>query len=271
MSDTLNCPSCGQAIPAGSDSCPSCNFPLKPVAAPPRPGAGPAEAPVVIERPLPRRPRRAPAANAQSMTLWLVFGAIAAAAVIYVAFQSTLQNRPAAPTVEGANQDMQKHVAELTATLARDSTNVDARQHLADILYDTANWNDAIVQYRSVIRQDSSRATALVDLGVCYYNLGFVDIAKRHFELGLQRQSDHPVALFNLGIVAERQNDLENALKYYHRAMQSNPPAGMQQALNDATLRVMNALGRKPPPLPATSQGGMPGGMPPPGMPSGGK
>ncbi len=272
MSDAVSCPSCGTVNPAGSESCSSCNFPLRAPTAAPRasePARPAAEEPVRIERPLPYRPRRRPGgpANQQAMTLWLVFGAIAAAAVIFVAFQATLQHKADAPTVEGANADAQKHVDELRALLSQDSTNINARQQLADILYDTANWNDAIVQYRSVVRQDSSRATAIVDLGVCYYNLGFVDEAKRHFELGLKRQSDHPIALFNLGIVAERQNDLEGALKYYHRAVQSNPPENMMSALTEAVMRVSKALGRSPRPLT-----GAPGaGMPPQGMPPSGR
>jgi tetratricopeptide (TPR) repeat protein len=224
---------------------------------------------VRVERPLPHRPRRPVAANNQTLSLWLIFGAIAAAVVIWTGFQATLKQKATSAPVEGANQDLQKHVDELRATLERDTTNVDARVALADILYDTANWNDAMVQYRSVIRQDSSRATAIVDLGVCYYNLGYIDEAKRHFELGLKREPNHPIALFNLGIVAERQNDLEGALKYYHSAIRSNPPEQMMQPLAEAVGRVQQALGRPAPPLPGMPGQGMPGGMPGQGMPGG--
>ena len=95
---------------------------------------------------------------------------------------------------------------------------MDARIGLANILYNTSNWSEAIVHYRSAIRQDSSRATALVDLGVCYYNLGDAPDAERLFELALQRDPHQPVALFNLGIVSERRSDYAGAMKYFHRA-----------------------------------------------------
>lgn len=254
MPEADRCPSCGTVVPAGADSCPNCNFPLKPAA----PARDEEPAPV-IERPILRRPRRTPpVVHPQALTLWLLFAAVAAAAVLYEAFQVTLQRRSQEPTVEGASEDTQKQADQLRAILAQDSTNVDARVALADILYDTANWNDAIVQYRSAIRMDSTRTSAIVDLGVCYYNLGFIDEAKRHFELGLQRDPNLPVALFNLGIVSERMNDLPNALRYYHRAVQANPPPKMLPQLTEAVKRVQQALGVTPPPLP-------PGSMPPAG------
>jgi hypothetical protein len=61
----------------------------------------------------------------------------------------------------------------LFTELARDRT-TRVRRQLADLFYDTANWSEAIVQYRAVIRRDSL-ATAMVDLGVCYHNLSRPD------------------------------------------------------------------------------------------------
>jgi tetratricopeptide (TPR) repeat protein len=248
MSEILRCPSCGQPNPADSRSCSACNFPLR---GPDRPAAGgaPPAAPereIRIQRPLPHRPRRRPGSN-QQLTLWLLFATLAAAAVVYMGISANL--RRSTPPVEGANPEVQKRVDELRAALESDSTNLDARQALADVLYDTANWTDAIVQYRSVVRQDSSRVTAIVDLGVCYYNLGDVREARRHFLLGLAREPHHPIALFNLGTVSEREGDLEAALDYYHRALQSGPPPGVQQALTEAIQRTQQRLGRGAPPL----------------------
>src|SRR5204862_117821 len=80
-------------------------------------------------------------------------------------------------------------------------------------------------------RPDSSLANPLVDLGVCYYNLGDSDEAERDFLLALQRDPHPPIALFNLGIVNERRENYVEAVKYFHRAMQSSPPEEMQQPL----------------------------------------
>jgi tetratricopeptide (TPR) repeat protein len=266
MSDAIHCPSCGHVNPAGSDSCSSCNFPLiapgAPVAASkPAPARPEDEAPVRIERPLPHRPRRRTATDPQSMAIWLIFGALAAASVIWFAFDKTLKNHQQA-AVPGANEDLQKHANELMAAIAQDSTNVDARVAFADLLFDTGNWADAIVQYRSAIRQDSSRATAIVDLGVCYFNSSQPAEARRLFELALTRDPNNAQAYFNLGILAENQGQLEEALRNYHSAVRLNPPQQMMEPIATAVSRVSQKLGRTPPPLPGQPGAGMPGGMP---------
>jgi tetratricopeptide (TPR) repeat protein len=270
MSDAIDCPSCGTRNPAGSDSCSSCNFPLAgPVAPKPATGRTKPGAPVEIQRPLPFRPRRRQPADAQSMAIWLIFGALAAAAVIYVAFQVTLQRHAQQAPVPGANDELQKHADEIRAAIAQDSTNVDARIALGDLLFDTGNWSEAIVQYRSGIRQDSSRATAIVDLGVCYYNLSQPAEAKRHFDLALTRDPNNAQAYFNLGIVAENNGQLEEALRCYHSAVRLNPPQQLMEPITAAVSRVSQKLGRAAPPLGGQPGTGMPGGMPPQQVPPG--
>ena len=130
---------------------------------------------------------------------------------------------------------------------------MDARVGLGDVLFDTANWPEAIVQYRSAIHQDSTRVAALVDLGVCYYNLGNAAEAERLFQLALARDPHQPRALFNLGIVSEGRSDYEAALQYFHRALQSSPPEDMQQPITEGMQRVMKKLGKAAPPLPGGS------------------
>src|SRR5215470_4671973 len=206
---TVRCPDCGHENPADAAECEACGFPLRddapapvrresesrpaPVApAPVRPAAGP-------PRPLPYRPRRRPRrTDPASATLWIVFGGFAAMVVLWVAVQATLKRNVGAP-VEGSSSVQQQSADSLMEVLAKDSTNVDAHQHLADLYYDTANWEPAIVHYKAVLRGDSLRTTALVDMGVCYYNLGDKQTAEALFTNALHQVPDHPVALFNLG------------------------------------------------------------------------
>jgi Flp pilus assembly protein TadD len=199
-----------------------------------------------IPRPV-RRARRPPPSNTP-LTLWLVFGVIAAAAVVYVALQANMK-REVAP-VEGSSASQQQEADQFRAALAQDSTNVEANIGLANILFDTANWPEAIQHYKIAVRRDSTRVHALVDLGVCYYNLGNSEDAERLFQLALVRDPHQPIALFNLGIVYERRGDLEKAMSFMHRALESAPPEEMRQPIMDAMARVQKATGRKPAPLP---------------------
>ena len=277
MSDTIRCPDCGHENPAGSTACARCNYPLGAVAGPAAPSlaAGgdpamppvpaepvepvepvePAEppapaaagAPIHIPRPV-RRARARPAANSTSMSLWLLFAVFVCGLLVYYGVTGFWKSN--APAIEGTSQQQQRDADALRARLAQDSTDIEARVRLGDIYYDTANWNDAIIQYRAAVRMDSSQVNALVDLGVAYYNLSLPDDAERHFLLALRRDPHHPFALFNLGIVSERREDWTGALAYYHRAAQSSPPEAMQQALQTAMQRVHEKSGRPAPPLP---------------------
>ena len=201
--------------------------------------------PTIVLRP-PPRPR--PRGNTQIVSLWLMFAVVAAMALVWLAIKTNLdrQNAP----IEGAKPDQQARANEMRANLAKDSTDVAAHIGLADVLYDSGNWPEAIIHYRAAVRRDSTQTTALVDLGVCYYNLGKSEEAERHFMLALQREPNQSIALFNLGIVHERREDYEGALQYFHRAMQSAPPETMQPALMAARQRLQEKTGKTPPPLP---------------------
>ena len=261
MSDTVHCPDCGHENPPGFEACAACGFPLtEPRTAAPAPGASTsareagatAEPEIIIRRPRPRPVR----SNQQATTLWLVFGSFAALLLVSVAVKSNIDR--ASQPVEGSSPQQQVNADSLLQALQSDSTNVAARVKLGDILYDTGNWSDAIVQYRAAVRIDSSQVTALVDLGVCYYNLGSTDDAERHFMLALNRDARQPVALFNLGIVHERRKNHRQAMEYYHRALRIEPPEEIKQAIMTAMARIQKELGLEARPLPETPQPGSP-------------
>ena len=271
MSDTIRCPDCGHENPPGRTECEACGFPLDmetadrsgrvtdtPEAASGAPPSGPAASPgpsagpappagtPYIPRPIRRPPR--PRANAQAATLWLIFGGFCAIVVIGVAIKANVDR--ATQPIEGAKEAVQASADSVIAQLQRDSTNVEARVRLGDILYDTANWSDAIVQYRAAIRMDSSLTASIVDLGVCYYNLGASDQAERHFLLALARDPHQPVALFNLGVVYEGRKEFKRALDMFHRSLNSAPPDQMKPAIVAAMERIEQEQGLKAPPLP---------------------
>ena len=257
MSDTITCPDCGFQNPAGSVSCWHCNYPL--VAEAPAQKGDAAGAPVADEGPAitrqsvrPARPRRPRAVQPVQTQLWLVFGAIAALIVIGVGVRGFRQNNAAnlQQPVAGAKVDQQKVAEEMRARVARDSSDVEAHVTLADVLYDTANWTEAAQHYTIAARLDPKRAATVVDLGVCYFNMGDTSRADSLFRAALMIDPNLPQALFNLGIIAEHRESWNEALDFYHRAMQSGPPEPMQKPLVDAMQRVMAKTGSKAPPLP---------------------
>lgn len=275
MTHDPHCPSCGHENPAGAPACEACNFPLSdapPRPEPPQPTAeriAESGAPAIsMERIRPIRPRR-PSGPQQALQaqLWLVIGGLAVLAAgfgIYTAYQEFSKSQVKA-TVEGAKPEQQQAADVARAALDRDSTNVNAQVALADVLFDTANWPEAIIHYRAALRLDSTRVTSMVDLGVCYYNASDAATAESLWKRALALDPNLTQALFNLGFLNENRSDFEHALQYYHQAMQSNP-GQIGPELADAIKRVSAKLGRTPPPLAP----GAAGGMPPPGMPGAG-
>ncbi|HEY6195892.1 MAG TPA: tetratricopeptide repeat protein [Candidatus Eisenbacteria bacterium] len=257
MPDTITCPGCGAENPAGSESCTQCNFPLGQTT-PPVAGrearATPVPRPAADARPFdpgprPVRPRR-PRPNAMEpvqMQLWLVTGVAVVLGIIYFAAQGFWKSN--APPVEGARPEQQQQADLARRTLEKDSTNVAARIALANILYDTGNWGEAILHYKTAARLDPRRPTTLVDMGVCYYNLSQFAAAESLFQHALELDPMQPVALFNLGVVAETQQRYEQALDFYHRAMQANPPEDMRKPLVDHMQTVMSKTGKSAPPI----------------------
>jgi cytochrome c-type biogenesis protein CcmH/NrfG len=265
MSQTVHCPDCGFDNPAGSTSCQRCNFPLvapeadapaapaqaAASAAPPPAAASPASSQAsdstefVVPRVRPPRGRRMRRAGPepQALSIWLMAAVVAVVVAIVIAVRGYKQTNPKS-AIDGATQEQLKHADEFRAQLAQDSTDIQANIGLANVMFDTGNWSEAIIHYRAAIARDSTRATTFVDLGVCYYNLGDTDSAEKLFKLGLERDPQQPVALFNMGVVAERKGDNEKALKYFHQALDNHPPEGMNQSIMDAMKRVQTALGK---------------------------
>jgi cytochrome c-type biogenesis protein CcmH/NrfG len=232
-------------------ACSRCNFPLHPEGAAPEPAVRGFDPNIRRVRPIRPRPPQGPQQALQTQ-LWVVLGAMAVMIILFTAFKGFQQNNPP-PAVPGAREE-QQHVADLArAELAKDSTNINARIALANILYDTGNWPEAIIHYRSAQRTDPDRVETIVDLGVCYYNLADVDAASAQFKRALELNPKHPVALFNMGIVTEAANKFDESLKYYQRAMDSNPPESMRPPLQEAIDRVKLKMSGKAPTVARTS------------------
>jgi tetratricopeptide (TPR) repeat protein len=253
MTPQERCPSCGQVNEAGASHCSRCNFPLgapEPRERPVRaelPFHGPFDPAIRRVRPIrPRRPmsREMEQRNHLAILLGGMAVFVAIGWLVWIAYQGFVKSNAVA-VVDGAGEDQQAAANAARAELARDSTNLNAQIALANVLYDTANWPEAIVHYKSALRLDSTRVSTIVDMGVCYYNLSDVESAEVLFHRALAMDPRQPVALFNLGIVAESRDQRDAALRYYHQAAESGAPAYMQQGIQDAIERVMGKNARK--------------------------
>jgi cytochrome c-type biogenesis protein CcmH/NrfG len=248
MPETIRCPSCGAENAPEAETCARCNFPIHDPAS--KTASAPAAEPEFQFDPGPRPTRRRArpdAAQPIQMQIWLFAGLAVVLGLVYFATQGFWKSN--VKPVDGANPQQEQRADQARAVLAKDSTNVEARIELANVLYDTGNWSEAIVHYKSAARLDPNRSTTAVDLGVCYYNLGHFAEAESLFVHALAIDPHQAVAMFNLGIMAESQKRWDDALQRFHTAMEADPPDQMKQVLEQHIQDVMAKSGRKPPPL----------------------
>ena len=200
--------------------------------------------------PRPQRPRRTRPDVMQpvQMQIWLFVGAAVVLGIIYFAVQGFWSTHVL--PVEGATPPQQERADAARRVLEQDSTNVAARIELGNVLYDTGNWSEAIVHYRAADRLDPHRATTVVDLGVCYYNLSAFGTAESLFTHALTIDPNQMFALFNLGVVAEGREDWDQAIEYFHKVMKLNPPEAMRPILEQHLQAAMAKSGRKAPDIP---------------------
>jgi tetratricopeptide (TPR) repeat protein len=249
------CPDCGHLNPPGAEACARCNFPLSEhagAASPPTKGTAAESAPAASSPPLlpPRpRPRRRRSAEPVVTRLYMIFGLLVAACLLWIALSENVK-RSRQADVEGANATQAQQAEAMRAALERDSTNVDAHVGLGNVLYDTANWGEAIVHYKAALARDPARVPVLVDLGVCYYNSSAPESAMVYFRRALALDPHHPVAHFNMGVIYENQKQWKDALSQYHLALEADPPEELKQSVIAAMQRVQQATGSTPPPLP---------------------
>ena len=240
MPETIRCPGCGTENEPGATACAHCNFPLDEAhRAPSEPefkfDPGP--------RPVRRRPRPDTMQPVQ-MQLWLFAGIAVVMGIVYFAFQGFSKSNQR--SVDGAAPEQQARADAARTALAKDSTNIDARIELANVLYDTGNWSDAIIHYRSAERIDPKRSTTVVDLGVCYYNLGSFAAAESLFQHALTLDSHQAVAMFNLGNIAENDGRWDEAQAQFRHALEEAPPEPMRAAIQQH-VDAVTAKARKAP------------------------
>ncbi len=112
------------------------------------------------------------------------------------------------------------------AALAIRPDDLPANLNLATLEANRRNLRDAIERYQMVARyaaDTSLRATAYGNLGSAYRQIGDSGRAKQCYEAALQLDPKHAMAMIGLGLLAQKNNDLPEAVRQYSRAMAVEP------------------------------------------------
>jgi tetratricopeptide (TPR) repeat protein len=151
--------------------------------------------------------------------------------------------------------------AHFRAALAIRPDDLPANLNLGTYEHDRGNLPAAIERYQIVALHAGDvnlRATAYGNLGSAYRQMGELVKAKQCFEMALQLAPDRTMAMIGLGLIAQKNGDLAEAVRQYSRAMSVQPTdvgflllahALQQEGRSDQANAVLERVGRLSPNL----------------------
>lgn len=110
---------------------------------------------------------------------------------------------------------------------------------LAHLLNDSGFKEKAIEKYKQYLQLDPKNADMVVDMGVCYFELGrdaetaqkmeetkkYYDLAVSNFMDALKISPKHQIAHYNLGIVKMSSGKFDEAKEWWRKTIEINPNA----------------------------------------------
>lgn len=95
--------------------------------------------------------------------------------------------------------------------------------YLAGSRIDETDISAAMQLYAQAIQLDPMLALAHTNLGNCYYRQGNSHVARRSYELALERDPSQPEALYNLGYLCLEADEFERAIELISKAVALDP------------------------------------------------
>lgn len=120
-----------------------------------------------------------------------------------------------------------KEIKALESNVNNNPNDLTALLKLAHLLNDSGFYQKAIDNYNIYLKKESNNVDVIIDMGVCYYQLGNYDAAIKTMEKGITLNPKHQIAHFNMGIVSSAKGDHDNALKFWKKAIDINPTSNI--------------------------------------------
>jgi tetratricopeptide (TPR) repeat protein len=123
----------------------------------------------------------------------------------------------------GDNSQMQLELKELEGRLAANPEDMALTLQLANLLHDAAIYERAISYYKAYLEKNPKDANALVDLGICYKEIGDFIEAKKKMKEALKVVPKHLNAHFNLGIVCLSEGSIQESNEWFTKTVALDP------------------------------------------------
>lgn len=111
-------------------------------------------------------------------------------------------------------------IKEIKDELNEDPDNVQLNIQLANNLFDTKQFREAITHYKKALEFEPLNVEVHIDLAVSYFNLQVVDTALTEMEAALKINPHHPQGLFNIGVIQLGLGNKEKARESWNKVIQ---------------------------------------------------
>jgi len=236
--DRVTCPRCGESLPATLEVCDACGYELGAKA--PR-VATPPPAPA---RPTPKGKRPAKKDAIPGIAWLLLIVGLAVGGMVGYALHSAVGPRaeeggmpqgPAdimagaqnPPADQGAPTQMPGPVMQMVKgykdALQKNPKDLDALVGLANLEFDSQQWQHAIDYYSRALAIDGTNADVRVDRAIAYHSTGQNDLAKKELLRVTREKPEHKNAWLNLGVVNRELGDKQGAIEAWERYLRMDP------------------------------------------------
>ena len=227
MKPKILCTQCGSALTPGDTACPSCGVSVEW-------GEQLLPSSVTPIQPEPRKkdhhgktsPRTNGSALWSSKSFLGIVVVVACAVIVYeVITDKNSRTEPVAPSMSfpGDNSQMQAELKDLEGRVAAHPDDMTLTLQFANLLHDAALYERAISYYKVYSEKNPKNADALVDLGICYKEIGdFVEARKKMLE-AIKIAPKHLHAQFNLGIVCLSEGNIQESNKWFMKTVALDP------------------------------------------------
>ncbi|MCS7169136.1 MAG: tetratricopeptide repeat protein [Candidatus Kapabacteria bacterium] len=150
------------------------------------------------------------------------------------------------PTVRPAvgqqlSPEQEARLRELRQRIAQDPTNIAAVLELANFYYDLGRFAEAVPLYRQYLAADPGQAEVRIDFAYALFASGEEEAGVAELHHVLERFPDHPIALFNLGVLLAQQGKMEQARQSFEELIRLHPALPLSQRARQA-LRMLDSL-----------------------------
>lgn len=129
----------------------------------------------------------------------------------------------AAPSGKGVNLAAVNAINELEKSVKAQPSNLEQMLQLAHMLNDAGFFDRAIAYYKLYLGKNPASPEVIIDMGVCFFSLQNYDKADSIMRTALKLAPNHPIGLYNLGIVNMSKGNMPEAKKWFELVMKVHP------------------------------------------------